>query len=288
MAIKIRKQGVKSDEPEVLPPTMPAGLAPESEEEAEALKALEEASAELGVTAPVEELDQFLVTGTQSVSWAAHNQNLVLVGIGAILVVALIGVFIMEQRKEGRIDDARGITEAIAIMEAPVGEEKALDLSGNSKPKKEDLKYDTQQAKFTALAQKIDGWSAERPDAAGAPMGKLIKARAAFGLGKFDEAAALYQGWLSENPASPSRPFVMQAYASTLAAQGKTDDAIKALDDLKALDKDAYGEWAAWQTGVFHESAGNKDKARAAYEALIKDYPESGRLELARMRLDLM
>lgn len=263
MAIKIKKQGEKPQEPELL--------------DAEGVE-------------PVDELDQFLVTGTQSVHWATEHQNLVLAGIGAVLVIAVAIVFFMEQAKESQIEDARDLVAAVEVLEAPVGDEKPVDLSppGSTKPKKEGLKYDDYQSKYTALDQKVDGWMSQKPGAQGQVLAQLMKARAAFGLGNYAESSRIYTEWLGAHPDHSARGFVLQALSTSLAAEGKVDEAIKHLDQLKGIDADAYGEWAAWQAGVFYEAAGNKDKAKGAYEALIKDYPDSTRVEQARMRLDLM
>jgi len=117
---------------------------------------------------------------------------------------------------------------------------------------------------------------------------RLIKARGLVGLGKYEEAGTLYKEWLDAHPDAIERPIVLQAMASAQAAAGKSDAAVTALESLVLLDKKTYGETASYQIGQIYDSAGNKEKAKQQYDAFIKDYPESGKLELVKLRREAL
>lgn len=312
MAIKIKHKKSQSEEPEVESATSPEPPKPAqpaapampamSAEEYEAALAAQEAEADGSVKAsdqPVllnadgspapmgEDLDQFLASGKQSVDWATRHQATILVAVVGILLLAAGVVYFRQHQAEQRVEVSDKLTVALESLEARVGEEPA-PLPDTIKRRKPPLMYKTAQEKYAALSTQADEVLKTYGDQPAAGSARLMKARAAFGLGKFDEAAGLYQEWLKANPSAPERPFVLQALATTQAAGGKTDEAVTTLQELKKLNPETYGELVSWQSGVFYEAAGQKDKAKAAYEELVKTFPEGAHASQAQMRLDLM
>ncbi len=250
MAIKIKKRGEKSEEV-VLDPLLDTP-------------------------------DQFLQTADTSLSWASQNQQKIIVGVGAAVVLVLVGVFMLNHFQQKSADRSAALTAALDVLVAPVGEETEVDA------KKKGPRFVSEQDKYKSLGEKADVVLAEYGGTPAAELATIMKARASFGAGKFDEAAGLYKKWLDAHPTHSERAFVLQAMATAQAAAGKADEAVATLQSLKGLDAATFGELADVQAGQVYEAAGQKDKAKAAYEAVIKAYPDSSQLETVKMRLDLL
>jgi predicted negative regulator of RcsB-dependent stress response len=245
-----------------------------------AIKIKRKSEAPVGTGDPLlDEPDQFFQTADQSLSWAAKNQRLIVLLVGLGLVLVLAGLFVNSHFQDENAAQSDALTAAVEILNAPV-------VSADDKNKPKGFSFPTEKEKYTALSEQAGLVISDYGDAG--KLGSLYSARAAAGLGNYAEAVGLYQTWIDANDGSDEQPFVLQAMAVAQQADGKTDAAIGTLEKLKSIDQDAYGELASIQMGSVYESAGQKDKAKAAYEAVVKDYPDSAQLETIKMRLDLM
>ncbi len=285
MAIKIKKRVPKpeSDEPELL--------------DAEGNEGDGFGSEMMGDTEPVapamdDPLDDiFLSTADQSLSWATQNRTLVIGAVAVVLLLVVGAAVFVQQQQAGREAISQTLTEALDVMAAPVGDEKVPTLNPTPnvpEPAEKGPRFDTSKAKYEQLGAKADTVLSQHSGSSASGFAHLMKARASFELGKYDEAIASYQSWLSQNDNASEKPFVLQALANAQASGGKADDAVATLDKLKSINADVYGPTASYQKGQVWEQAGNKDKAKAAYEELLKSHPDSDPVELARMRLDLL
>ncbi len=235
------------------------------------------------------ERDLFLETADKSVGWAAQNQT-ALIAIFAILAAVIVGVVIWQNQSESTTaEHSASLTAAVDILQAPIeGQEPPNPLAPEKDKKAPKLTFKTAQEKYTALGAKADEAQAAVKGTPAEGTATLLKARAALGTGKVDEAIGLYQGWLSSHATAPERAFVLQALGEAQVQAGKPAEAAATFEQLKGLDEKAWGEYAAFQTAVAYDVAADKDKARASYEAFVKGYPESDRVAQARLRLDLL
>ncbi len=248
-------------------------------------KPAEEEDVELTGDPLLDEPDVFFQTADKSVGWAADNQSLIIGAVGFVIVALLVSFFLIQNSRNNAIERSDSLTAALDVMSGTVGDDAAPNPNANNANIK---RFSTSKAKYTELGAKADAVLSNHGGEDVAQLAGVMKARAAFGLGNYDEAITLYEGWLSANANSDEKPVVLQALAAAQAAGKKNDAAIATLEKLKALDADTYGEMASYQIGQIYEAAGQKDKAKAAYEELIKSYPDSKQLEYVKMRIDLM
>ncbi|MEO1268704.1 MAG: tetratricopeptide repeat protein [Myxococcota bacterium] len=268
MAIKIKKKGRKTDN------------SAEAEEQ------------ENQPVDPLEEPDQFIKTADSGISWMANNQQALVIGVVAIVLAIVAGFAITYQMRQASLERAGVLTEAIDAMNAPVipppKEGDTPKPDDDDKDKDKGLTFDSEEKRYKTMEERADAvLSAYGSDDVATPA-RLVKAQAAFGLGRYDEAITIYDAWLKANPNARERTFILQAQATAQAAAGKAEDAIGTLNTLKNIDAEAYGELVSYQTARIHEAAGDKEKAKSEYEAFVKDYPESDKLEIAKMRLDML
>lgn len=247
----------------------------------------EQAPEELELTGDplLDEPDQFFQAADASVSWASQNQQMLIMGIGGVVVAVLVVVFLVTNLQKGKMETSAALTSAVEALNAPVGE--APTPAPGSKAK-DGLRYSTAKQKYTEVDTRAQAVIDQHGGTPAAQMATLIKARAAHGLGNHDEAIKHYQAWLAANGTSPEKPLALLALANSQAAAGQVDAAIESLKQLKAFDEDSYGEMASLQIAQTYEAAGQKDKAKGAYEEMLKAYPDSNQIETVKLRLDLM
>ncbi len=267
MAIKVKKKKNKSDEEPEL-----AGV--EGEE-----TPLDEGPS------PLDDLDQFMHTGQESVSWAAANP-LMVVGALALVLTAVGGaIWFNAQTDKQAIETSDALTKAIDVLEIPLAP--PVDIP-DLKKDDEGPTFKTATEKYTSLETQAKAVVDAHGSAPIAGPAKLMLARAKVGTGKPAEAIPLYKEWLAANPKGAERPVVLQALANAQAGAKKYDEAITSLEELKKADDETFGESAAYQIARLQEKAGKKDKAKTSYETFIKTYPESEKLEYVKMYRDLL
>lgn len=234
---------------------------------------------------PLEEPDQFIKTADSSISWAANNQQLILIGVASIVLAIVAGFAISHQMNQSRLERSDALSKAIEAMTAPVVTVKEGDPAPTDD---KGLTFSSEENKYKAMDERVSAVLDQYGSEEVAGPARLIKAQAAFGQGKYDEAISIYNAWLEAHPKARERSFILQALATAQAASGKSDAAITSLNSLKEIDAEAYGELVSFQVARIHEAAGNKEKAKAEYEAFVKNYPESDKLESAKLRLDML
>jgi tetratricopeptide (TPR) repeat protein len=233
---------------------------------------------------PILEQDQFLQTSDKSISWAAQNRQKVVIVVVAIAAIALVGVFLSKYSDKSEAERITALSEAVSVLETPI----VSDTPAAPGEEPVGARFPNAEAKYKEVEQKADAVLTAYPSDNVAAPARLMKARALLGLGKYEEASNLYQEWLDAHPNAIERPIVLQAVATAQAAAGKPDAAVTSLESLVLLDKKTYGEMASYQIGQIYDSAGNKEKAKQQYDAFIKDYPESGKLELVKLRREAL
>jgi hypothetical protein len=195
------------------------------------------------------------------------------------------GIWFNSQQDQGKVNVSDDLTKAISVLEIPLAP--PIELPEASK-KDDGPTFKTAAEKYTALETSAKAVVDAHGSAPITGPAKLMLARAKVGTGKAAEALPLYEAWLAAHPSGPERPVVLQAMANAQSAAKKHEAAIGTLEELKKLDEKTFGESASYQIARIHEHAGQKDKARTSYEAFIKAYPESEKLEYVKMYRDLL
>jgi len=238
------------------------------------------------------ETDKFIETAEQSLSLVQKHRS-TLIGVFAVFAIVIVGIVLWRNQVEtNMIEQSAALTDGVKVLEGevksampdPADEPKPDARKKRTAPK---LSFDTEKARDEALLEKADAALAKVDGEAAGPA-RLMKARALVGLGRAEEAITLYQDWLNANKGAFERPLVLQSLAAAQAQAGKFEDADKTLTDLKGIDEKAYGELASYEQARIYDQAGKKELARERYEAFVKAFPESEKVEWARMRIDTM
>lgn len=226
------------------------------------------------------EQDQFLQTSDKSIGWLAQNRSKAVIGVVVLAVAVIAVIFLAKYSEKTEMERTAALADAVTSLETPIASPVPADPAAPPVGRR----FPNAESKYQEVLDKADTVLTAYPKSDVAQPARLIKARAELGLGKYDEAVTLYQEWLTANPKADERPMVLQAVASAQSAAGKSDDAVKSLSTLSDVDKKLYGELASYQIARIYDTAGNKAKAKESYDAFIKEYPESGKIELAKLR----
>ena len=117
-------------------------------------------------------------------------------------------------------------------------------------------------------------WPSQWWSARAALPGKLANAAAALHLGKFEDAASLYDEALADPKIGHLEPFAVYGKSVALAGKGDTDKALEALNTLAKID-DEYAELAMYKKGTMLEATGDIEGAKEVYHALLEQKPNS-------------
>ncbi len=225
--------------------------------------------------------DEFTNVVGRSVEYAETHSRGLLIGLGALLLlaVAVLGFFLY---LGSRRDDASvALAEAVEAFEAPIvaaGSPPPADASKPSFPT-EAARMARAKELFTAVREKY-GLS-DAADVAGLYLGRI-----AASAGDQATARQLWSEFVDDHPdhflASQTR---LNLYQLDRQA-GKGEDVVgrlrAMLDESKpALPKDV----ALYELAQTYEHMKRNSDAQASYQKLLDEYPQSGYSQLAEQRL---
>lgn len=240
-----------------------AKVSEEQKKAAEDAKAAEEAE-----KAAAAAQDEFQARGFELVEWVHDNRPIVLGFIGAVILGGIgFGVYQANQKSNNTAASA-AYAAAQKIWEAPVGSDAAAE---DDAPSFKDAAEKNKAAR-EAFQKVLDG----HKGTGAATLAALSIGNAALKLGDFDGAATAYSRFLSEAKINDSMRFAGYAgLAAALDGKGDVKGAIKALEERVALPTKADKDGALLTLGSLYAKDGDADKARASFEQLLKDFPES-------------
>lgn len=240
---------------------------PKSQAELEAAKkaAEEEAAREqAGIQ------DEFQAKGFELVEWAQEHRNLILAGIGAVVLTgAGIGVTRLVQGNA----DAEASSAYAAALETWQGEV-GPDLPGlgdETKPR-----FDTAKEKAEAARGKFVEVASQHADTGAGVLAHLYAGHASMDLGEWDAAAKHYGDFLATSDSDDDMRFAaLSGRAVALESKGDVDGALadhqRVLEITGAPTKDA----SLFGLARLSLAKGDAAKARQYVEQFEKQFPES-------------
>lgn len=218
--------------------------------------------------------DQGAAGAAEDVSFARRlndaivSRKGVLIAIGALIIVAVVGIGVASAVGEGA---AKKATAALEKLEADYEAFSALEP-------------DKRAAALEALAASADALSGGKSYAAQRAL--AIKAQAYGDAENPAEAEKAYADLAARFPDSHMAPVALLNAAAMAEDAGNADAALKHLESAEKLYPDAPGIGrATLSIGRLHESAKRYDKALEAYGRLVAGGEDSDWTKLARDRI---
>lgn len=193
--------------------------------------------------------------------WVRKYRFVIVGAMGGLAAVALIGQFVTENMRQGRMDEAKAFNDAVSVYSFPVVEPK----EGEDPPElpKGVRSFETDKAKYEAVVADLSQVASAHE---GDDLGKLAVAAqggAKYQLGDYAGAAKVASDYLSGSPEGPLAPAFKQLLASSKAAEG---DAAGAAGALGGAGSDWWNAgWSALVEGDLH-AKGSPDKAKSSFQ----------------------
>lgn len=225
--------------------------------------------------------DKFQTRAGGWFDWAHEHPKEIAIGGAALLAVIILVGVIFGGRKSESVDPQAGadLSAALELVERPVVPE------GGEKPQGVTETFPTEQAKQEAIVVALTDVRKEHGGTTTATSAALPLADAKYKLGQYDEAIALYDEYLKEAPKNASLRFMaLEGRALSLEAKGDLDQAIEAYDRLGS-ESASYKDRALYGKGRLLERQEKWNDARAAYQQLEKDFPDSPVTRMGKERL---
>lgn len=196
--------------------------------------------------------------------WFIQNKKL-LIGV-AVVAIGGVSVWSFMQRNQAKAD-AEASTAFLSAAEAAAKANPLAPPANGAEALTGDARRGQLEKARTLFASARDSY-ASRPVSTLAQLGF---AGVQLDLGESADAAAQYDTYLAKTKGDLfSQAVALQGKSVALENQGKTADAIKALEALKALDEKTFGIFAELEIGRLMEASGDATGARTRYRTLAE------------------
>lgn len=222
------------------------------------------------VAIPEHERDAFEKVSHETANWIERNRPIAIGLFFLVLAAPLIVYGIWYQVQQAEVGESNDVTEAIEAYQYPVKDSPMMKFfEQNDKFTKPDTIYATTEAKWQAVYKEADEALKAHPSDDLGVSARYTKAGAAYQLGKYDEAIALYNEVLGDERGDALHLFATLGLAMSQAGKGDVDGAVVTFDKLKAMN-DSYVGFAQYHKGRVLQAAGKNDAAKEAYNALLQ------------------
>jgi predicted negative regulator of RcsB-dependent stress response len=218
----------------------------------------------------------------QSVSsWVAENRDLtVKVAAAALIVVVGVGGYSL-WRKHTNDQAGSWLGIAMAIADAPVVPPPTLPGASQTPNT-----YPTEKAKFEAALTAFHEVVNRYPSTSAAMAARVEIASTLLMLNRFAESEQAYQAIVADSKDSFYGPMAKLGVAEAQAAQGQYDKAITGFTDLAGQRDGALPvDGVLMQLAQTYLKAGKPKDARAAFQQVVDQFPNSPYVAEARQRI---
>lgn len=220
------------------------------------------------------EADPFVRTSAETISWFTENRNLVIGGIIAVLVAAIGGYVAYSYVQSQKIEASTAASGAVQSFEKPVDGSPEISLIKRNSDIDSLETFESHDEKWNQIFEQASKAVDKHGGTAAASQARLLRGYAAVQLEKYDAAVESYEAYLDGEPAEDTLAFVHHGLAQAYGAQKKVDQAVSSLDKMVEANSDLKA-YALYQKGIYHQHAGNSDKARDLYNQALEEDPES-------------
>jgi hypothetical protein len=219
--------------------------------------------------APVEQFQSLTSRAFDYLRPHAVKIGAVLGGVALVLIAFSVYTW-WHNKKEA--EATRLFGEVTKTLEAQIDEEPKPGQPPPEKPA-DKLSFSTVKAKHEAALGLLDRIDREYGSTEVAEQARLVKAGILFDLGRFDEAAAIYQQILSKGGTLRFLAAEGQGYA--YEAKGDLDAALVAFQKLQPDEKGFYRDFSLYHQARILARKGDKAGALALYKQILDQWPQS-------------
>ena len=205
--------------------------------------------------------------------------------VGGIIVLAVIlaaGYLYWQKRSAEQAGELMGI--AMTIYQAPI-----VPPSSVPGAVQQPGSYPSEKARYEAALKAFQDVANTYGSSKSGIAARYHAAETLFSLGRLNEAHTEYQAVIDKGGSTIYASMAKLGLASTMLAEGQTDQAIKAYQDLAAVrDGDVPVDGVLMQLAKAYEKTGKKAEARTTYKRVVDEFPDSPYAQSARQQMTLL
>jgi TolA-binding protein len=224
--------------------------------------------------------NEFAETTRRVTEYVVENRRMLSLVLGAVVLVAVVAGAVGYWR--GRQADRAGalLAAALATAESPIAP--APTLPGITQ---QPGTFPTEEARAEATANALNEVIAQYPNTDAATVATYQLGAALLAARKFGEAEQQFRK-VVDGGDDLYAPLARLGLAQTLAAAGKHDEAIKIYADLAATRDGALPiDGVLMALARTHLGAGKTQDARAAFQRILDEFPDSPYVVEARQQV---
>lgn len=244
------------------------------------------------------ENDDFLIKSNNIMSWLMENRRMVGFVVGVVVVVALGFIFFNNQAEKTAVKKSSFMTGAFETYTALTKDEaETLEKQREAYLKQQGIAAEADdilrvtytvkddQTRYVMIEKHLKDHVQKIPGEIVEPTAELMLAGAQAKIRSAADARPAYDKAAASSNAD-IRLFAMLGQAEMLVGEQKYDEALSMFDSIAAASP-ALSAYATFEKGRIHEIKGETDKAIAAYDRIIREFPNSGddQKALARLRI---
>ncbi|MBQ1924612.1 MAG: tetratricopeptide repeat protein [Proteobacteria bacterium] len=244
------------------------------------------------------ENDDFLIKSGNAMSWLMENRRMVGFVIGVLVIASLGFIFFRNQAENTAIKKSSFMTgafETYTAMTQAQAEELERQRAAYLKQQgiaaeSDDILHVTytvrdDQTRYAMIEKHLKDSVQKIPGEIVEPTAELMLAGTQARIRSAAEAKATYEK-AATSASADVRLFALLGEAEMLIGEQKYDEAIQKLDAVTAANI-SFSSYVALEKGRIYEIKGETNNAIAAYDHIIRDFPNSGdeQKALARLRI---
>jgi TolA-binding protein len=209
----------------------------------------------------------------------ANRDRLILLGVAVVVIVGAAGAYAY-WRKTAADEAGARLGEALAVAQSAIVP--ASTLPGATQAAGT---YPTPEARSEASLEAFREVVAEFPGTDAARTAEYHAANTLAALGRYDEAEAAYREVIDGGHRLYA-PMAQLGLAEAYTLQARYAEAVATLTELSGLrDGELPVDGVLMQLGDVHLKAGQPGDARAAFQRVVDEFPESPYAAQARQRI---
>ncbi len=228
--------------------------------------------------------DEFTVAAVTLADRVAEHRTTILGAVAVLLALLVIGGGVMAWRANQSNNAGALLGIAMATAQAQVAPAPAVTLPGGA-PAPTGT-FPTEQARAEAAIAAFNAVVAQYPGTEPANAAAYYAAAELLAVGRAAEAELAFAAVATSEGNSLRGQSAKLGQAEAMMAGGKTDDALKLFAELAAVRDGALPiDGLFMQLGRASQRAGKTSEARAAFQRVVDEFPESGYVQDAQARL---
>ena len=215
----------------------------------------------------LKEPDEFMTISGKLIGFAVDHKNQLTYALGIIVVLALV-------ISGYRFFSIRSENKALSLLDQSMT--KYEKVKNDRKPAET---YEQVSADFQLIIDKYGRKNSGK-------IAKLTYANICYKAGKYEQAIELYNGSLDDFEKYPAiHNQVLGSLGYAYEQQNDYASAVRYFEKLSSAQGTIMRSEALYRLGWLYDKLGNTEKSRAAYNAIISDYPDFIYIDLVKERM---